>query len=135
MTRQNEYYRSHGRRNVCLESCGWCLMDIGLVVASGIVVLALVAISVYGARTLPPGSMVPVHHGIGGWNNWQPKKLALIVWPATGVLVFGILLAASSTASASGKTTPAVIAPIVLLVVAFSYYNAIRAALRQSGRN
>jgi len=110
-------------------------MDIGLLAGSGIVVLALVAISIYGARTLPPGSMVPVHHGIGGWNNWQPKKLALIIWPATGVLVFGILIAASSSASSSGKTTPAVIAPIVLLVIAFSYYGAIRAAIRQSGGN
>lgn len=110
-------------------------MDLGLVVPGAIVVLAMVAMSVWGAVTLPPGSQVPVHHGLGGWNNWQPKKLALIVWPAISVFVYILLLATTSSASSSGKTAPSVLAPIAMVVIAFSYYNALRAALRESGRS
>jgi hypothetical protein len=110
-------------------------MDIGLVIAGGIVVLVLVALSVWAAVTLPPGSQVPVHHGFGGWNNWQPKNIALIIWPGIGALVYAILIVATSNASSSGKTAPAVIAPIAMLVLAVSYYNAIRAAIRENGRN
>lgn len=106
-------------------------MDLGLVVAGGVVVLALVAMSVYGAVKLPPGSLVPVHHGLGGYNNWQPKKFALVIWPAGGVIVYAVLLAATSSASSSGKVTPAVIAPVAMLVLAVSYYYALRAALRE----
>jgi hypothetical protein len=110
-------------------------MNLGLVIFAGIAELVLFAISVYGAVTLPPGSRVPLHHGFGGWNNWQPKTIALIAWPAIGVVVFALLLIATHGASSGGKSTPAFVAPIVLLVVAFSYYNAIRAAIREGGSN
>jgi hypothetical protein len=110
-------------------------MNLGLVIFAGIAELVLVAISVYGAVTLPPGSRVPLHHGFGGWNNWQPKTLALIAWPAIGVVVFALLLTATHGVSSGAKSTPAFVAPIVLLVVAVSYYNAIRAARRESGSN
>jgi uncharacterized membrane protein len=107
-------------------------VNIGLVLAGVIAIAAMIAISVYGAVTLPPGSQVPVHHGIGGYNNWQPKTLALISYPAIGVLVFGILFAATS--GASGKSGPAVLAPIAMVVIAISEYGAVRAAIKQNGR-
>jgi len=110
-------------------------MDMGLVIAGAIAVAAMVAISVYGARILPPGSLVPLHHGIGGYNNWQPKTLALIAYPAIGVLGYAIMLGATSSASSNGKTTPAIIAPIAMVVVAISEYGAVRAAVRQNGRS
>lgn len=109
-------------------------MDVGLVVAGVIVVLAMVGISVYGARVLPPGSQVPLHHGIGGYNNWQPKTTALIAYPVLGAVVYAIMLVATSGASSSGKTETAVIAPIVTVIVAVSEYGAVRAAIRQNGR-
>jgi hypothetical protein len=107
-------------------------VNIGIFVAGAVVIAAMIAISVYGAVTLPPGSQVPMHHGIGGYNNWQPKKLALISYPAISVLVFGILLAATS--GSSSKPGPAVIAPIAMVVIAVSEYGAVRAAIRQNGR-
>jgi hypothetical protein len=110
-------------------------MNLGLAIADGIVELALVAVSVYGAVTLPPGSRVPLHHGIGGWNNWQPKTIALIAWPAIGVVVFALLLTATHGASSGGKSTPAFVVPVVLLVVTFSYYSAIKAAMRENRRD
>lgn len=108
-------------------------MDLRLVVAGGVIVLALVAMSVYGAVTLPPGSLVPVHHGPGGYNNWRPKKFALIAWPAGGVVVYAVLLAATGTASSSGKATPAVIAPVAMLVLAVSSYFLLRPQGRAPG--
>lgn len=109
-------------------------MDMGLVIAGAIIVLAMAGISLYGARVLPPGSLVPLHHGIGGYNNWQPKVLALIVYPVLGAVVYTILLVATGGASSSGKSTPAVIAPIVMVIVVISQYGAIRAAIRRSDR-
>jgi hypothetical protein len=102
----------------------------GPIIAAGVVALAMVGISVWGAVTLPPGARVPVHHGLGGYNNWQPKTLALITYPVIGVVVCGILFASHSSAK---PTT--IIAPIVLLIAACSQYGAIRAAIRESGRD
>lgn len=102
-------------------------------VAGAIALVAMVAISLYGAVTLPPGSQVPVHHGIGGYSNWQPKALALIIYPAIGVFVYAITLAATSSAHSNGKVTPVWIAPIAIVVIAISEYAAIRAAARRSG--
>jgi hypothetical protein len=107
----------------------------GLVIAGAIAIVAMAGISLYGARMLPPGSQVPVHHGIGGYNNWQPKALALISYPAIGVLIYVILLVATSSAHSSGKSTPALIAPIAMVVIAISEYGAVRAAIRQNGRD
>lgn len=111
-------------------------MDIVLGVVGGAAVLALVALSAWGAVALPPGSKIPLHHGFGGWNNWQPKKLALIVWPAIGAVLYVILLVVTIRASSTGRSSPAVIiAPIAMIVIAVGYLNALRAALRESNRD
>jgi hypothetical protein len=109
-------------------------MGVGTVVGGGIVLLAMVGISVYAWVTLPPGTRVPLHHGIGGYGNWQPKTIALISYPVIGAFVFAVVLGATSSAK-SGKTTPAVIAPLVLLVIAVGQYFAVRAAIRNGGRD
>ena len=107
----------------------------GLVIAGGIAVLALVAMSVWGARTLPPDSRIPLHHGFGGrWNNWVPKTTGLIAWPGIGVFVYLLTLATSSSPGSNGKTSPAFIAPIAVVILAFAYYNAIKVAIREYGR-
>jgi hypothetical protein len=104
-------------------------VNIGLVTAGVIAIAAMIAISVYGAVTLPPGSQVPMHHGIGGYNNWRPKTLALVSYPVISVLVFGILLAATR-----GSSGAAVVAPIAMVVIAASEYGAVRAAIKRNGR-
>jgi hypothetical protein len=111
-------------------------MDAGALAAGGIVLLAMVAMSVWGARTLPPGARVPVHHGIGGYGNWQPKVFALVTYPVAGALVFAIIAGVVSPGgNSSGKTAPAVLAPVVLLVIAASQYGALRAVIRANGQD
>ncbi len=107
-------------------------MDIGAVVGGGVVLLVMIGLSVYAAVTLPADAQVPVHHGIGGYNNWMSKNVALVLYPASGVV---ILLITAGVADGSGThdSAPAAwILPIVLLLVAASEYGAIRAATRRS---
>lgn len=103
----------------------------GPIVAAGLVTLVMVGISAWGAVTLPPDARVPVHHGLGGYSNWQPKALALITYPVIGLLVCGIVYVSQS----SGKPSATIIAPIALVIAACAQYGAVRAAIRQSGRN
>lgn len=106
-------------------------MDAGALAAGGVVLLAMVAMSVWGARALPPGARVPVHHGIGGYGNWQPKVFALITYPVAGALVFALIAGVVAPGgTSSGKSAPVLLAPVVLLIVAASQYGALRAAIR-----
>ncbi len=110
-------------------------VEIGAVIVGGVVLLAMIGMSVYAARTLPPGAQIPVHHGIGGYNNWMSKSTGLVIWPATGAVVF-VITAVTAASAHAGSKAPSLILPFVLLLVAVSQYGAIRAALRQgSGRD
>ena len=109
-------------------------MSVGTVVTGGIVLLAMVGISVYGWVTLPPDARVPLHRGPGGYGNWQPKAIALITYPVGGAVVFAIVLTATSSAK-SGKTASGFIAPLVMLVIAVTQYFAVRAAIGNGGRD
>jgi len=87
--------------------------------------------SVWGARVLPPDSRIPLHHGIGGWNNWVQKTTGLIAWPGIAVAVYVLMLGTADRPGSNGQTAPAVIAPIAMVVLAFAYYNAIKVAIRE----
>jgi hypothetical protein len=110
-------------------------LSIDILVAGVLVLPAMVGISVYGWRTLPPDARVPLHRGLGGFGNWQPKALALITYPVGGAVVFAIVLTAT-TSGKSGKTTPfVVIATLAFLAIFFSQYFAVMAAIRNAGRH
>ena len=108
-------------------------MSIYTVVVGVLVLLAMVGISVYGWRKLPPDARVPVHRGPGGWGNGQPKARALITYPVGGAVVFAVVLTATSGAK-SGKAAFGLIAPLALLVIIFTQYFAVMAAIRNAGR-
>ena len=95
----------------------------------------MVGISVYGWRTLPPDARVPLHRGPGGYGNWQPKALALITYPVGGAVVFAIAATATMSSVKSGKAAYGLIGPLVLLVIFFTQYFAVMAAIRNAGRN
>ena len=57
-------------------------------VISGLLLGAMIGISWYGARTLPPDARIPLHFGIGTYNNFASKTTGLIIWPVGGVVVF-----------------------------------------------
>jgi hypothetical protein len=108
-------------------------MGVGVVVGGVIVLLAMVGISAYAWVTLPPGARVPLHYGMGGYRNWQPKALALVSYPVIGAFVFAVVLGATSKAASSGKSTPEIIAPLVILIIAITQYFAVRAAINNKG--
>ena len=108
-------------------------MSIDAVVVGVLVLLAMVGISVYGWVTLPSDVRIPVHRGPGGWGNWQPKARALITYPVGGAVVFAIALTATFRAI-SGKPAFGLIAPLALLVIFFTQYFAVMAAIRKAGR-
>jgi hypothetical protein len=107
-------------------------MDVGAIIAGGVVLAAMIGISAYAAVTLPAGARIPVHHGLGGYNNWVSKNTALILWPAGGAVAFAVLVATAASAGTSGKAAPVLILPVVLLIAAVSQYGAIRAAMARS---
>ncbi len=55
--------------------------------AGGTLLAVMIAISWYGAVTLPATARVPLHWG-GGWGTYAGKRAGLIVWPAIGALIY-----------------------------------------------
>ncbi|WP_300612144.1 hypothetical protein [Trebonia sp.] len=108
-------------------------MEIAAVAGAAVVLLVIMGMSVYAARTLPPDAQIPIHHGIGGYNNWVSKSTGLVIWAAIGAVIFVITAVTAASAHAGSKSTPSLILPFVLLVVACGQYGAIRAAQRQGG--
>lgn len=83
---------------------------------------------------MPPDARVPFHRGPGGYGNWQPKALALINYAVAGAAVFSIALTATFSAI-SRKPALGLIAPLVILLIFFSQYFAVMAAVRNAGRD
>lgn len=108
-------------------------MDITVVAAGSVLLAVMLGILVYAAVTLPTGAQVPVHHGLNGYNNWQPKRVAVALWSGIAVAIYAIILATARTADPHGRLTPTVILPAVQLVLIFNQLGAIRAARSRSG--
>ena len=68
---------------------------------SGIFTLAMVAAAVWAAIVLPAGARIPLHFGSAERCYPVPKRAGLVIWPAAGALVSGVLggIAASSLAA------------------------------------
>jgi len=106
-------------------------------VISGLLLAVIIGISYYGAVTLPPGARVPIHYGLGRYNNFVSKTTGLIVWPALGALSFALLTAVSvhaikpSHPGPDGKV-PLIILPLVLLTMAAAQWGAISVARKHA---
>ena len=70
-------------------------------VVSGIFTLAMIVAAVWAAIVLPAGARIPLHLGSVERCYLVPKRAGLVIWPAAGVLVSGVLggVAASSLAA------------------------------------
>ena len=68
---------------------------------SGIFTLAMIVAAIRAAIVLPAGARIPLHLGSVEHCYLVPKRAGLVVWPAAGVLVSGVLggVAASSLAA------------------------------------
>jgi hypothetical protein len=103
-----------------------------VLILDGVLLAAIICVSLYGAATLPAGARVPVHFGsIGAYNHWIPKNIALVMWPAAAVLVYVILIVTTRpAASGSGPSTGLTIALVVMLV---THSGALRIAKSRGG--
>ena len=105
--------------------------------AGGLLVLAMIALSLRGWRTLPADARVPIHRGFRGYGNYQSKTAGLVTWPAAGIVIYGLYSAvfaeALSTHSGNGGMFLLPL-PLVLVVLTAAQIAAIRAAGRTSRR-
>jgi hypothetical protein len=104
-------------------------------VIGAVALAAMIAIAAYGWVTLPADARVPVHHGIGSYNNFVSKTAGLIIWPASGVLIYAILTIAFVGVTRhhpARAEAPLIILPLVLALIAAFEWGAIGAARRNS---
>jgi hypothetical protein len=102
----------------------------------GLLVVAMIGLSVYGARTLPPGVRIPIHYGLGSFNNFASRTVGLTMWPAAGAVVYGVFAGIQAGAikpNHGGSGSAAVILPIVLVVMLGAQVGAFRAARSDAG--
>lgn len=97
----------------------------------GLLLLAMVVVSVYGAASLPATARVPIHLGLGGYNSWVAKWIGLLVWPGIAIGL-DALLHVYMSADAGVDSAMKVILPIALAVLLITQAGAIRAARGRS---
>jgi 4-amino-4-deoxy-L-arabinose transferase-like glycosyltransferase len=105
----------------------------GLIIG-GVVLLAMVCVSWYGWVTLPADARVPVHFGLGSYNNFMPKRIGLLLHPAAGALVYVLVVVAGSSHGTHGRSLPVeVILPLIMCLLLVVQAGAIRVARRRPG--
>ena len=74
---------------------------IASLVVSGAFALAMIVAAVRAAVVLPAGARIPLHFGSVERCYLVPKRAGLVIWPAAGLVVAGVLggIAASSLAA------------------------------------
>lgn len=104
-------------------------------IADSVLLLAIVAVSLYGAAVLPPAAQWPLHLGPGGFGNWVPRNVGLLMGPAIAMVIYATLaVTARSQQAAGGSGLPAGFTAALAIMVP-NQIGALRAALSRSGRN
>lgn len=104
--------------------------------AGGLLVAAMIVVSVRGWLTLPPDARVPVHHGLRGYSQYLSKTAGLATWPAAGIVIYGLYVGVFAEYLAThdrGPGVPLLFLPAVLVVLITVQVGAIRAAGKTSG--
>ena len=80
--------------------------SLGRVIASlavsGMFALAMIVAAVWAAVVLPAGTRIPLHFGSVERCYLVPKRAGLVIWPAAGVLVSGVLGGVAASGLAAG---------------------------------
>jgi hypothetical protein len=103
--------------------------------AGGLLVLAMIAMSTRGWRTLPPDARVPVQRGLRGYGTYLSKTAGLVTWPASGIVVYGLYIGVFAEDLAThyrGTEMPLLFLPVVLAVLIRGQMGALRAAATSS---
>jgi hypothetical protein len=105
-------------------------------VIGGLLLGVIIGIALYGAATLPSDARIPIHYGIGSYNNFASKTVGLIMWPVGGAVIYGLFVALSAHAlkpnhggSGSG---PLIIMLFVLALTCALEWGAITVARRNT---
>jgi hypothetical protein len=109
-------------------------MGIGAVAVGSVLLVVMLGVSVHAAVTLPPGAQVPISRRLGGYRNWQPKRVGLALWSGGAVVVYvAILVIVGMAGWSNGRLSPAVTLPVAQLVLIFNQMGAVRAARSGGG--
>ena len=109
-------------------------MSVLTLIIDAVLLLGIVAVSLYGGTHLPAGARMPTHFGPGGYGNWQPKTVALVTYPLVGTGIFVYLAVTAKSHEQSGNSGLPIGLTIALAVILASQIGALRAALGSSGR-
>jgi len=103
--------------------------------AGGLLVLAMIAVSARGWRTLPSDARVPIQRGLRGHRNYLSKTAGLVTWPASGIVVYALycgVFAEDLATHYRGTEMPLLLLPVVLAVLVGGQLGALRAAATSS---
>ena len=98
--------------------------------AGGTLLAVMIALSWYGAVTLPPTARIPVHWGFG-WGSYVPKPAGLIIWPVAGTVIY-VLLGVGSR-GLRGDLAPTILMIVIMGMLAAFQAGALAAARRTVG--
>jgi hypothetical protein len=110
-------------------------MAVTELIAAGLLVLAMIAVSVRGWHTLPSDARVPIRRGLRGYGDYLPKTAGLVTWPAAGIVVYGLYLGVFAEALATHYGSagwPLLPLPVVLIALITGQIGAVRRAGRTS---
>jgi len=85
----------------------------------GVLLLAMIAASGYAAVILPRDARIPLHFGSHEHVLLMSKRAGLVIWPALGAVLFGVLGGVSASSLAAGWVPGVrdVLMPAVMCVV------------------
>ena len=69
---------------------------------AGVFTLAMIVAAVRAAIVLPAGTRIPLHFGSVERCYLVPKRAGLVIWPAAGVVVAGVLGGIGASSLAAG---------------------------------
>jgi len=100
----------------------------------GVLLLAMIGVSLYGVTALPPGARMPMHFGTGGYNRWVSRNVGLTMWPAGGVVIYVILIVTSRDHGTHSGSGPVVGLTVALGVILVTEIGAVAVALSRGRR-
>ena len=85
----------------------------------GVLLAMMIAASGYAAVTLPASARIPLHLGSHQHVFLVSKRAGLVIWPAAGAVLYGILGGVSASSLAAGWVPGVrdVLMPAVMVVV------------------
>jgi hypothetical protein len=109
-------------------------MSLTALIIGGVLLLAMICVSLYGASALPPGAQMPAHFGPDGYNRWVAKSAGLVLYPVLGAVVFTIIVVNVRDHHTHGGLGPGptIGLSVALVVMLAAQIGALAVALRRS---